>query len=335
LWHALSMATTATLERAIEGWERRGHWPHAVLLTGGERAGVFAAAQRVAARRLCAEPPPGVSACGTCPTCARLARGSHLDLHVLSSSATADELSLPHDGGDGKLRAMITKDEVLNLCRQLSLRAHEGGWRVVLVLRPEEMNPAAANAFLKTLEEPGERTLFLLASARPKILLDTVISRCQQVALPPPTHAQLSAILIEEGVDAELAPVLAELDRRGESIGEELLRSARPLAIDWVTACAAGDRLADLRCAEAYAKLGPADPLLGLLSTVVEDAARAAAGVGVERLTHGDLVDRLHALPPRHFVEVATFLRRSRAALRRNVGLLAILVAATRGMRLE
>jgi DNA polymerase-3 subunit delta' len=256
-------------------------------------------------------------------------------LHHLISSATAQEFELPHEGEDGKARATITKDEVLGLCRSLSLRAHEGGWRVVIVLRPEEMNPAAANAFLKTLEEPGARTFFVLATARPKILLDTVISRCQQVALPPPTQAQLTEMLVAEGVDAALAPVVAALDRRGESVGEDLLRSARPLALEWVEAFAAGDRLADLRCAEAYAKLGAPDALLGLLSTVVEDAARVCAGVSVERLTHADLADRLHALPSRPFVEAATFLRRSRTALKRNVGLLAILVAATRGMRLQ
>ncbi|MEO0672384.1 MAG: DNA polymerase III subunit delta' [Pseudomonadota bacterium] len=94
-------------------------------------------------------------------------------------------IRVPYDLRDKRLRTVITVDEVRKLRGFLSLTGAGGGWRVVIVDRADDLNIAAANALLKSLEEPPPKTLFFLVTERPGRLLPTIRSRCRMLALHP------------------------------------------------------------------------------------------------------------------------------------------------------
>ncbi|GIX12821.1 MAG: DNA polymerase III subunit delta' [Paracoccaceae bacterium] len=119
----------------------------------------------------------------------------------------------------GRLRGEITVDEVRRLRDFLQMSAAEGGWRVVIVDAAEEMNPSAANALLKLLEEPPARVLFLLVSHRPGQLLATIRSRCRMLRLGPLGPEDLARALAAAG-GGPAGPGLAAL--AGGSVGEAL-----------------------------------------------------------------------------------------------------------------
>ncbi len=110
------------------------------------------------------------------PVFQRVASGGHVDL--ISVERTINEKT-------GKLRTEIIVDDVRGVGQFFRLTAGEGGWRVAVIDCADEMNPNAANALLKVLEEPPERALLLLVSHNPGRLLPTIRSRCRKLALQP------------------------------------------------------------------------------------------------------------------------------------------------------
>ena len=153
---------------------------------------------------------------------------------------TAEELDLQYDAeGPATTRRLIRKEQIAATLRQLALHARRAeGWRVLLLVHPEELHSASANALLKSLEEPGDRVFFILLSAQPRAVLETIISRCQQLALPPPSREDLAGELMAQGVQGSLATTLAELQRRGLNWDESDLEERRPLVVNWLRAMA-------------------------------------------------------------------------------------------------
>ena len=138
------------------------------------------------------------------PVFRRVASGGHVDLKVVVR--TVNEKT-------GKLRTEIVVDDVRSVGQFFSLTAGEGGWRVAIIDKADEMNPHAANALLKILEEPPRRSLLLLVSDNPGRLLPTLRSRCRKLALQPLSGdwvASLTAASLP-GLDAGDAPLLAHL----------------------------------------------------------------------------------------------------------------------------
>ncbi len=121
------------------------------------------------------------------PVFQRVASGGHVDL--ISVERTINEKT-------GKLRTEIIVDDVRGVGQFFRLTAGEGGWRVAVIDCADEMNPNAANALLKVLEEPPERALLLLVSHNPGRLLPTIRSRCRKLALQP-LGDEMVASLIE------------------------------------------------------------------------------------------------------------------------------------------
>lgn len=119
----------------------------------------------------------------------------------------------------GRLRDRIVAEDVRDLNRFLQLSATDGGRRVVIIDTADEMNPQAANALLKMLEEPPARTTLLLISHQPARLLPTIRSRCRDLRLTPLNAQDMSAALTQAGVDpVPDAAAVAELS--GGSVGE-------------------------------------------------------------------------------------------------------------------
>lgn len=207
-------------------------FPHALLLNGPHGVGKQRLADALVAHMLCAQ--PGTSPCGYCHSCQMLASGYHPDLLRVA----------PEEG-----KRQIRIDPIRDVNRFVSQTAQQSGYRVIILSPAEAMNIAAGNALLKSLEEPGEKTLFILLADVPSRVLPTIRSRCQQWSLPTVTFAQCRDWLIEQlGSEEEayfwwqvsaglplLAVELAAPEQRGlrhqlSDTFEQLMRGAEPVS---------------------------------------------------------------------------------------------------------
>ncbi len=200
---------------------RRDRWPHALLITGRQGLGKRMLALHFARALLCETPAAGGNACGTCQGCLYIAQGTHPDLRVIEPYVFDDD-------GNATPVDTIAIDRIRELTEFTHLSAHRGRGKVGVIVPAEAMNASAANALLKTLEEPPERTYLLLVSHQPSRLPATIISRCLRLAAPEPDRVSAAAWLKARGVDrAELvlaqaggAPLLA-LDLAGDSLQQQ------------------------------------------------------------------------------------------------------------------
>ena len=246
-WHR------AALGRLLAHRERM---PHALLVQGPAGIGKVAFARALAAGVLC-EAPRGGFACGECPACHWFSQGNHPDYREIVPEAAMEE-----EAGEGEAEAarpekaksvVIKVDQVRAVADFVALSTHRAGFRVLVIHPAEALHPNAANALLKTLEEPPPATLIVLVSDRPARLLPTIRSRCRVVALPTPPKDAALAWLREQGVAApEIAlaaaggaplaareqaePAESELQRR------LLAELAKPSGADALTFAATVDR---------------------------------------------------------------------------------------------
>lgn len=188
------------------------HMPHAILLHGPAGVGKLDLATELARWSLC-QHPGGEGACGVCDACNWFDQGNHPDFRRVepeeAEAETEDGEATPTKKAPRKASRVIKVEAIREITAFLNLSSHRGGWRVALIHPAEFMHPAAANALLKTLEEPPARVLLLLVSHQSGRLLPTVISRCRMVAVPLPKPEPALAWLREADVTAPEA-LLAE-----------------------------------------------------------------------------------------------------------------------------
>ena len=208
--------------------QRRAHGrlAHALLLTGPAGIGKQQLVERFAQSLLCAAPQSDGQPCGQCHACSLYAAGTHPDLFRLT----------PEDDSKN-----IRIDQIRAFIEAISLSSHYGRYKVVILNPADAMNIAAANALLKTLEEPPANTVLLLITDRPSFLPATIRSRCQSLRLPLPAHEEAVAWLAGQLENPEAAPVLlalaggaplAALDQAEEQLTRrtDLLRDWQQLA---------------------------------------------------------------------------------------------------------
>ena len=172
--------------------------PHALLVHGAPGLGKLELAERMAQLLLCEHGDAARRTCGECDGCRWFTSGSHPDFRRLEPEALAKQPAEPEEGEEGARETgparrtrqpslQIRIEQVRELAGFLNLRSHRGRLRVALVHPAEDMNPNAANALLKGLEEPPSGAVFILVSHRPARLPPTIRSRCVAlpVALPP------------------------------------------------------------------------------------------------------------------------------------------------------
>lgn len=197
---------TALIARAIE----RQSLPPTLLFAGPSGVGKWAVARATAQAINCLAPvTPGgdlaVDACGTCRSCDRIARGVHVDVAALE----------PDD------KAAIKIDVVRDVLATTAFKPFEGRRRVVLIREADTLRAEAQNALLKSLEEPPPGTMFILTTAVPGMLLQTVRSRCMRLRFGRLTTAEIaSALARDHGYDEAAARQTAAI--ADGSIGQAL-----------------------------------------------------------------------------------------------------------------
>lgn len=217
---------------------KNNHVAHAQLFAC--KAGAPALSMALAyATFLNCENPSEEDACGECPSCSKNKKFVHPDVHfIFPVSATKNVVSkdveslvflkewrtflltTPHGnlqdwseiyGGEGK-QAIISTREKKTIVNDLSLKAFEGKFKIMIIWHPELMHKNAANGILKVLEEPPDNSLFLLVSDEPDKLLTTILSRTQRLNIPSFTDQELSEVLVSaHGIEEGRAKQLAHL----------------------------------------------------------------------------------------------------------------------------
>ena len=214
---------------------------HALLLHGASGLGQWALGQALAAAALCEAPDPRGQACGQCPACLLLASHSHPDCHYLLPETLLLDWGLPLDEKrqkelDEKKRKpskIISIDavrEVVTKLQQTSARAHG---QVVLVYPAEAMTVEAANAFLKTLEEPLGQVRIILMSENAHRLLPTIRSRCLGFAMPWPDANAALAWLQSQLPNTPAAQLQTALRATGGRVLDAAAWLDSPLAGRW------------------------------------------------------------------------------------------------------
>lgn len=168
-----------------------GKLPHALMFAGSKGIGKRHLAESLAQVVLCSSPLDG-RACGECRGCELNKSKTHPDLLWVE----------PEEAGKA-----IKVDQVRELTDTLSKTAQQAGYKVVIIDPAEAMNTNAANALLKSLEEPASKTLLILIAHSPSAVLPTIRSRCQLRALPKPRQEQvlhwLSPLLVGRNIEAD------------------------------------------------------------------------------------------------------------------------------------
>ena len=181
----------AVAETILAGALAGGRLHHAWLLSGPSGVGKATLAYRFARRLLAMRDPavaaaPGLFVDPAHPVFRRIAAGAHADLRTLARGI---------DTKTKRPRSEIVVDDVRAAASFLRLTPGEGGWRVLVVDRVDELNRNAANALLKLLEEPPARAVLLLVCDAPGRLLPTLRSRCRRLTLAPLDDAAMAAAL--------------------------------------------------------------------------------------------------------------------------------------------
>ncbi len=221
-----------------------GRPPHALLITGPPNVGKGTLALSLAQTLLCtADERP----CGICRACRLVANHNHPDLYWIEPHGTSLKI-----------------DQVRELTRHLALTPLEGLWQIAILDRFELATLPAADALLKTLEEPPPNVVLILLAQQAEALLPTIVSRCQVIALRPIARSSIEHALIERWkVDADRAALLSHIC--GGRLGWAITASTSPQLLehrdqrlDDLVTLLRSKRVARFAYAEALARQVPA-----------------------------------------------------------------------------
>lgn len=263
-----------------------GRLAHAYLFHGPEGVGKRLMALALVRALFCSH-----GGCGNCAACRKVDHFNHPDLHLLEP-----------DGNSIKI------EQVRTIQREFSYRPLEASHKVCLVETPEKMQPAAANALLKTLEEPSGVALFILLSAHPEQVLPTIRSRCQPLPFSRIPAAELKRdLMLRLEIDETAGHLLAALSegsfRRALGRDRELFLETRRDFLKKVTALSPGSIL----------------QVFELARELAEDKERSAEYLEILEAFYRDVLLALHGRPEEDLVNVDLLEKIRRTAARESV----------------
>ena len=239
-WH------TAVLQNLWRGRERLSH---ALLLHGTPGLGKAALAREFV-QLLCCTSETGSVACGVCDACRWIQAENHPDVQWV----VPDE---SEDGSDAhRASSGISVGQIRAASEFLQRPSHYGGWRILVIFPAESMNLAAANALLKTLEEPLDNSLLLLVSHQIARLPATVRSRCQHIHLDLPDAALAEDWLRAQGVasPAISLALAGGAPLRAQELAAPEVEQARQ---ELLTNLLVPEKMSPLLLAAQYARMSP------------------------------------------------------------------------------
>jgi len=251
-----------------------GRVPSAMLFLGPHGVGKRTTALELAKALNCGVSPG--EGCGKCPSCRKIAEHVHADVEVVSP--------------DGQY---IKIDQVRAIGDKLALIPLEARRRVIVIHQAERLNPAAANAFPKTLEEPPEDTLIVLTANHASLLPETIVSRCMPLRFSPLRTETLRAILGRDGGLSDEEADFALRHAQGR-LRPELRQGAGKLMLlrDGVLSTLENlERSGFEEIVEQSGKWSGAEEwpfAVECMEAWFHDLALAAVGASEERLIHGD-----------------------------------------------
>ena len=257
--------------------------PHALLLSGQSETGKNVFALRLAQALLCEDKQRTDQPCGNCRGCRLFAAGNHPDLISVSADGTAKE---------------IVVDAIRDLISRANLSRHYAHYKVAIVSPADAMNRAAANSFLKTLEEPTGSTVFVLVSDHKASLPPTIKSRCQSIDFPAPTFEEVRDWLVERTPPDKDPEVLFRLSNGAPLAALALLEDGQLAQRNTLWSDFSGlvqGQLDPVAVADRWRDVGP-KPVLNWLTSFLFDLIRLKSTLDPSVLTNVDFGHAIHGI---------------------------------------
>lgn len=215
-----------------------GRIPHAQLFSGPNGSGLLPLAIAYASELLCSHHTVGSPEYSSCKN--RVSKLIHPDLHFVYPVNTTEDIKKNaisenfaeawrgfvsknpygslfewlHSIGIERKQGNISKFEAENISKRLSLKAFEGGYKVMIIWMADTMNGECANKILKLIEEPAERTVLLLLTEKEQQIITTILSRCQKLVIPPLSDADVAkGLVLRNGIKENIAQTIARRSR--------------------------------------------------------------------------------------------------------------------------
>jgi DNA polymerase-3 subunit delta' len=281
--------------------------PGALLFAGEEGVGKKLFALEVARTLNCRTPRDG-EACGACSACVRIAKLNYPEREDADEWTQIIWTNHPDVGLVVAPKRVLRVEQMRQIEKEANFRPFEGKARVFLIDEADKLNDASANALLKVLEEPPRTSHLILITARPAMLLPTILSRCQMIRFSPVTPAEIESHLLKtKEFDSKAAKLRARA--AGGSIGRALANdmvtftSQRKAMLGVLNALVVtNDRSQLLRLAEQLNEAQYKDEFeerLDVLETLIRDAWMLSLGVNADLVVNADLLPELEKLSER------------------------------------
>jgi DNA polymerase-3 subunit delta' len=295
------------VKEALKRMITSGRLPGSLLFAGEEGVGKRLFALEVA-RALNCRTPKDSEACGVCPSCVRITKLNYPERDDAEEWTQIIWTDHPDVGLVIAPKRVLRVEQMRQIEKEANFRPFEGKARVFLIDEADKLNDASANALLKVLEEPPRTSHLILITARPAMLLPTILSRCQMIRFAPLPPAEIETHLLKNNIaDSKTAKLRARA--AGGSLGRALsndmvtFTSQRKAMLGVLNALVmTNDRAQLLRSAEQLNEAQYKDEFeerLDVLETLIRDAWMLSLGANHQLLVNEDLASELEKISQR------------------------------------